>query len=55
MMYKSIFSIFIAILLISIGCEKTDPVSIQATEESPDQAAFDRSSGNFIGADTSSG
>jgi hypothetical protein len=36
-MYKSLFSIFIAILLISIGCEKTDPVSIQATEESPDQ------------------
>jgi len=36
-MYKSIFIIFISILLVSSGCQNTDPVSVQTIEESPDQ------------------
>jgi hypothetical protein len=36
-MYKCILFIFISVLFVSIGCQKTDPVSVQTTDVSPDQ------------------
>jgi hypothetical protein len=37
-MFRCISLIFLSILIFSIGCQQTDPVSVQTTGESPDQA-----------------
>jgi len=34
-MYKSIFLVFISLLFFTIGCQETDPVSVQPTAENP--------------------
>jgi len=36
-MYNSIFIIIISLILILSGCQNTDPVSVQSTDQSPDQ------------------
>jgi endonuclease/exonuclease/phosphatase family metal-dependent hydrolase len=35
-MYKCIFLVFVSLLFFTIGCQETDPVSVQTTTESPD-------------------
>ena len=40
-MYKCIFVIIVGVLLCSVSCQKTDPVSVQTTEENTDQVEGD--------------